>query len=190
MTEVGDRTGPIIVTPMRRRHLAHVLGIEEAVHPRPWSEALFEGELAQPRTREYLVARSGAEVVGYAGMMTVVDDAHITNVAVAPPHHRRGVATRMMIQLLRRAADRGTSQATLEVRWSNEGAQALYRRFGFAPGGVRKAYYADSGEDAMIMWAHDIDLPAYADRLADIEATLPTPTVLEGFPQHTESDLA
>lgn len=184
------RTGDVVVTPMRRRHLAQVLVIEGTVHPRPWSEALFEGELDQPRSREYLVARWGPDVVGYAGMMTVVEDAHITNVAVDPVHHRQGIATRLMVQLMRRAADRGTTQATLEVRWSNEGAQALYRRFGFAPGGVRKGYYADSGEDAMIMWAHDIDLPTYAERLAGIEASLPTPTVLEGFPQHTESDLA
>ena len=74
----------------------------------------------------------------------------------------------------------GANQLTLEVRVSNLAAQAVYRRFGFAPAGVRKAYYVDNREDAVIMWAIDVQGPSYAERLARIEASLPSPSVLQG----------
>ena len=159
----------LVIAPMRPRHLPAVLAIEEQAQPRPWSERIFQSELAQPN-RAYLVARSGATVVGFAGVLLVVDEGHVTNVAVDPSWHRRGVATSLLLRLCRTSAERGARQLTLEVRVGNSGAQALYRRFGFAPGGVRKAYYPDNREDALVMWAHDIDLPAYAERLAGIEA--------------------
>ena len=95
-------------------------------------------------------------VVGYAGLMMVADDGHVTTVAVDPAWHRRGIGTRMLLELARRAPGRGVEQLTLEVRMSNAGAQELYRRFGFAPAGVRRGYYVDNGEDALVMWAHDI----------------------------------
>ena len=160
--------GDLVIAPMRRRHLPAVLAIEEQVQPRPWSERIFQSELGQPN-RCYLVARHGAAVVGFAGVLLVVDEGHVTNVAVDPSWHRRAVATSLLLRLCRTAAERGARNLTLEVRMSNDGAQALYRRFGFAPGGVRKAYYPDNREDALVMWAHDIDLPPYAERLADIE---------------------
>jgi ribosomal-protein-alanine N-acetyltransferase len=158
----------LVIAPMRRRHLPAVLAIEEQVQPRPWSERIFQSELGQPN-RCYLVAHHGAAVVGFAGVLLVVDEGHVTNVAVDPSWHRRAVATSLLLRLCRTAAERGARNLTLEVRMSNDGAQALYRRFGFAPGGVRKAYYPDNREDALVMWAHDIDLPPYAERLADIE---------------------
>ena len=160
--------GNLVIAPMRRRHLPAVLAIEEQVQPRPWSERIFRSELGQPN-RCYLVARQGANVVGFAGVLLVLDEGHVTNVAVDPSWHRRAVATSLLVRLCRTAAERGARNLTLEVRMSNDGAQALYRRFGFAPGGVRKAYYPDNREDALVMWAHDIDLPPYAERLADIE---------------------
>ena len=82
---------------------------------------------------------------------------------------------------MRAAVDLGANQLTLEVRVSNDRAQALYRRFGFAPAGARKAYYADNGEDALVMWVHDVAHAAYAERLAAIEASFPSPTVRVGF---------
>ncbi|MBI2708803.1 MAG: ribosomal protein S18-alanine N-acetyltransferase [Actinobacteria bacterium] len=171
----------VVVTPMRRRHLRGVLRIEERVYPRPWSMGLYLSELGQPATREYLVARAGAHVVGYAGLMVVLEDGHVTNVAVEPAWHRHQIATRLLLQLLRRAVARGLERATLEVRWSNSGAQALYRRFGFAPAGMRKRYYVDNHEDALVMWAHGLQEPAYAERLAGIERAIPGHTRLEGF---------
>ena len=168
---MDDGPSDLVIAPMRRRHLPAVLAIEEQAQPRPWSERIFQSELAQPN-RMYLVARSGATVLGFAGVLLVVDEGHITNVAVDPSWQRRGVAASLLLRLCRTSAERGARQLTLEVRMGNRGAQALYRRFGFAPGGVRKAYYPDNREDALVMWAHDIDLPAYAERLAGIEAEL------------------
>ncbi len=169
----------IRVERMRRRHLRGVLRIEQAVNPRPWSLSLFLSELRYGDSRVYVVARSGLDIVGFAGLMLVAGDGHITNVGVDEEHRRHRVATRMMLVLARRGLAEGAEALTLEVRMSNTGAQELYRRFGFAPAGVRKNYYADSNEDALIMWANDIDTPEYRARLFDIEQALPTPTLLE-----------
>lgn len=171
---------PVVVTPMRRRHLRQVLRIDHAVYPRPWSLGLYLGELATDEGRSYLVARQGATVIGYAGLMVIVDDAHVTTVAVAPSRQHDGVGTRLLLVLVRQAIALGAARVTLEVRASNRGAQSLYSRFGFAPSGVRRAYYVDNREDAVIMWALDVTSAPYAERLAAIEASLPTPTVLQG----------
>ena len=171
----------VVITPMRRRHLRSVSRIEQVTSGRPWSLGLFMGELSLPESREYLVARLGHQVVGYAGMMLVVDEGHVTTIAVDPAWQRNGIGTRMLLQLARRGIARGARQLTLEVRVGNTGAQAMYRSFGFAPAGIRKAYYVENNEDALIMWAHDIDLPSYRDRLDAIDASVPGSTSIEGF---------
>jgi ribosomal-protein-alanine N-acetyltransferase len=166
---------------MRRRHLRSVLRIESQVYPRPWSLGLFMSELALRSTRVYYVARVGATVVGYAGLMLAGTDGHVTTVAVDPAWHRNKVATRMLLGLCRAGVERGCTGLTLEVRMSNAAAQDLYRRFGFVPAGVRKGYYVETNEDALVMWAHDVDLPAYAERLDAIEAGVPGTTTIEGY---------
>ena len=158
---------------MRRRHLKAVIAIEQRIFPSPWSIGLYLGELSQPATRAYYVARVGPEVVGYAGMMMVLSEAHVTNIGVAPEWQRHGVGRRLLLQLAREARHRSAQHLTLEVRVSNVGAQELYREFGFAPAGIRKNYYAEVNEDALIMWAHDIDTEQYGARLDTIEARLP-----------------
>jgi [ribosomal protein S18]-alanine N-acetyltransferase len=168
------------LAPMRRRHLRGVLRIEAQVYARPWSLGLFMSELSLRTTRVYRVARVDGQVVGYAGLMLTGSDAHITTVAVDPDWRRCGIATRLVLAIARAGVDHGASALTLEVRMANEGAQALYRRFGFAPAGVRKNYYAETKEDALVMWAHDVDLPAYLERLRDIEASIPGTTIEEG----------
>lgn len=176
-----DHESPtVVVATMRRRHLRGVLQIEQQVYPRPWTFGLFLSELGQRSTRLYLVARVGHRVVGYLGMLRAVDDGHITTVAVDPAWQRQGIATRLLTVAARAAATRGCHNLTLEVRVSNLGAQALYRRFGFVPAGMRKGYYPENGEDAMVMWANDIDEPGYARRLAEIEAGIDGLTVIEG----------
>ena len=165
----------IRIEPMRRRHLRGVLRIEQESNPRPWSLSLFLSELRYTDSRVYLVARSGLDIVGYAGLMLVAGDGHVTNVGVAPEHRRQGIATRLMLVLARRAIAEGAEALTLEVRVSNTAAQDLYRHFGFSPAGVRKNYYSDSNEDALIMWAEDIGTPAYRARLLRIERDLPHP---------------
>jgi ribosomal-protein-alanine N-acetyltransferase len=100
---------------------------------------------------------------------------------VAPEWHRRGIATRLLVVLARHAIERGADNLTLEVRVSNDAAKELYRRFGFAPAGIRRNYYAEVNEDALVMWATDIGRPEYRERIDAMEATLPGPTELEGL---------
>ena len=171
------------IVPMRRRHLRGVLAVEELVYPKPWSAGLFTTEMSQPDSRRYLVAlepgraaRFGRRtVLGYAGVMVAVGEAHITTVATHPHHHRRKIASRLLVQLLRAARDLGAEAATLEVRVNNRGAQRLYSAFGFAPVGVRPRYYAETNEDALIMWAYDVHTDAYAALLDAQEARLDQP---------------
>ena len=169
----------VVVSPMRRRHVRSVLRIEEQVYPRPWTSALFLSELALRSTRAYFVARVGREIVGYAGVMISFEDSHVTTVAVDPDWHRHGIATRLLVGLVRESLVRGAQHMTLEVRMSNKGAQDLYRRFGFAPVGVRKNYYPETNEDALVMWVHDVDAPEYAQLLQGLEARVPGDTVFD-----------
>jgi ribosomal-protein-alanine N-acetyltransferase len=155
---------------MRRRDLRRVMAIEQVVFPEPWSHGVFVSELALRRGRAYRVARIGKETVGYVGLMFVEEEAHVTTVAVAPEHQRRGIGTQIMLGAVRIAQEEGARHVSLEVAVGNERAQALYRRFGFVPVGVRKGYYQLTGEDAFVMWAYDIDSASYRDRLARIEA--------------------
>ncbi len=169
----------MIVTPvdvsivaMRRRHLRSVLRIESSVYPRPWTLGLFVSELAQRSSRVYRVAKVDGGVVGYGGMMFAAGEGHVTTLAVDPAWHRRSVGTRVLLALVRASLDAGCTALTLEVRMANTSAQALYRRFGFAPVGMRKGYYAETGEDALVMWAHDVDSEDYRERLAAIDTGL------------------
>lgn len=168
--EAAAPCGPVVVNPMRKRHLDQILAIEARAYPNPWTRTVFENELAQGITRSYVVAQVGREVVGYCGVLYVVDEAHITNIAVDPRYHRMRIGTRLMAHAVRQAWDRRITGITLEVRMSNFAAQRLYQKFGFQPAGVRRGYYQDSGEDAMIMWAYDVDSPEYRERVSSIEA--------------------
>lgn len=168
------------VGPLRRRHLKSVLRIDQTVYPRPWTRGIFVSELSQvPERRQYLVARIDGEVVGYGGLMFAGDDAHVTTLAVAPEWQRHTVATRLLLTLSREAIQRQATSLTLEVRQSNEAAQELYRRFGFAPAGVRRNYYAQEREHALVMWAHDIGEADFRARLARLEGDLPGLTLLD-----------
>jgi [ribosomal protein S18]-alanine N-acetyltransferase len=164
--------GAVRIFPFRRRHLRSVVRIEEEAYPRPWTATLFLSEIAQRATRRYTVACIGPLVVGYAGLMIVEDEGHVTTLTVDPAWHHRGIGTVLLLDLARAALPLGVRHLTLEVRTGNAQAQALYRRFGFAPVGVRANYYAETGEDALVMWARDIDSDAYARRLDAIEARL------------------
>ena len=170
----------ITISPMKRRHLRRVLRIENQVYPRPWSYGLYLTELALRPARVYLVATADARFCGYAGAMIIGDDAHITTIAVDPRLHGRTIGTRLLAALTRQAVASGVKNLSLEVRMSNAAAQAMYRRFGYAPAGVRKNYYAEVKEDALVMWAHDVDGPAYAARLRGIEDSLAGSTTIEG----------
>jgi ribosomal-protein-alanine N-acetyltransferase len=167
------------VVGMRRRHLRGVMRIEAQVAPRPWTTSLFLSELALRSSRAYMVARVGRDIVGYGGLMMTLGDGHITTLSVDPRWHRHKIGTRLLLALAREGIARGATGLTLEVRLSNLGAQALYRRFGFEPVGVRKGYYVETKEDALIMWAYAVDHADYAARLESCERTVPGSTLVE-----------
>lgn len=166
----------VTVTNMRRLHLPAVLGIETQVYPQPWTRALFVNELGMRTTRAYHVARIGRGVVGYSGLMFIGDECHVTNIAVNPSWQGREIGTRLMLNAIEVAIQRGARHMTLEVRVTNSAAQALYRKFGFAPVGVRKNYYRESNEDALIMWTDDLTGSEYVGRIARLRDGLGAPT--------------
>lgn len=143
----------VAIFPMTFGDLDGVMEVERLSFRTPWSRGAFESELQQIYT-VYLVARLGSQIVGYAGMHTVYEDAHVTNIAVHPTQRGKGLGERLMWELIARAKARGAHRMTLEVRRSNTPAQALYQKLDFItrPGALRKGYYADTGEDAIIMW--------------------------------------
>ncbi len=159
----------IELAPLTADDLAETVVLEQRTYATPWSEAVFRDELAASG-RTYIKAMAGRDLVGYAGLMVVGDEAHITTVVVDAAHRGAGIGTRLVLELVERALAAGATSLTLEVRISNRAAQALYRRFGMAPVGVRKKYYVD--EDAVIMWAHDIASAEFGERLAGIRGEL------------------
>ena len=180
--EVAPEQLVVHILPMRRRHLRSVLKIEAQVYARPWSLSLFVSEMALRTSRAYYVARVNGVLVGYAGLMVSEEDGHVTTLAVDPAWHRNKIGTRLLLILARTAIRRGASNLTLEVRVGNTAAQEMYRRFGFRPAGIRKNYSVETNEDALVMWAHDVNTPEDARRLAEIEAGVPgTTLVSEGL---------
>jgi ribosomal-protein-alanine N-acetyltransferase len=155
---------------MRRRHLRQVLRIESQVYPRPWSAALFLQEMTRKTDRVYLVARWDGQVIGYGGIMLAPPEAHVTTIAVDPAWHRNHIGTKLMLGLIDAALARGARSVSLEVRKSNLGAQKMYERFGFRPVGVRRGYYVETGEDAIVMWVEGVDQPRYRDVLDTMRA--------------------
>ncbi len=173
VARVADESFPAIdLTRMRRRHLRKVLSIEGRVYPRPWSASLFLSELTQRTTRSYLVARHRGEVVGYCGMMFTGFEAHVTNIAVDPDWHGRKIGSRLLIAVVTEAMARGCPRISLEVRVSNAAAQAMYRKFGFEATGIRKGYYIETNEDALIMVIDDALTNEYRVRLQALRAEL------------------
>jgi [ribosomal protein S18]-alanine N-acetyltransferase len=168
------------ISPLRKRQIKQVMAIEEQVYPKPWSAGVFRGEVVGMRdgSRLYVAATVQRRLVGYAGILYQVDDGHVTNIAVDPQWQRHKIGARLLLTLARAAVARGCHAITLEVRVSNHAAQAMYRRFGFQPAGIRARYYENT-EDAIVMWAHDVDQPPYLDRLEAIEDELPGRTVWE-----------
>lgn len=141
---------------MGPQHLDQVMEIEKQSFPTPWPRQTFEFEIFYNELAEYIVAVVGSRVLGYGGMWMVLEDAHITNVAVHPAYRGRGLGRRLLLELMRRAIVRGGRRMTLEVRPSNHAARHLYKDLGFVERGVRPKYYQDNNEDAIIMWKDNL----------------------------------
>ena len=140
----------IIIIPLHFSHLEAVAALEQRCFSDPWSEAGFLGELDNP-VAVYFIAEQQGTVVGYAGMHAILDEGHITNVAVSPDCRRHGIGKTLAETLIREAGRRGLRSLTLEVRESNGAARALYRKLGFADVGRRRGYYQSPAEDAVLM---------------------------------------
>ncbi|AIF50834.1 ribosomal protein S18-alanine N-acetyltransferase [Pelosinus sp. UFO1] len=128
-----------------------VLAVEQQSFITPWSREGFVNEMNNDLSY-YLVMVEAGQIIGYAGMWLIVDEAHVTNVAVLPTHRGRKLGEQLMTALIEHAKKRGALRMTLEVRASNEVAQNLYGKFGFVPQGRRRNYYVETKEDAIIMW--------------------------------------
>ena len=139
------------VRPLELGDLGAIEVIEQRAYPTPWSRSMFASELAKP-TSICLGAFEGDELVGYVINSRYVDAWHVMNVAVDPDYQGRGIATRLLERLFELTANDGRRGYTLEVRVSNVDAIRLYERAGFKARGVRRGYYTDNREDALIMW--------------------------------------
>lgn len=148
----------LTVSGMLPIHVERVLEIEALSFPMPWSRQSFEFELTENEFAYYIVALVNQQVVGYAGAWLVLDEAHITNVAVHPDFRGKKIGRLLMTELIRRVLVKGALKMTLEVRLSNHIAQKLYQSLGFEPMGRRKRYYSDNNEDAIIMWKDLIEV--------------------------------
>lgn len=135
-----------------REHIDDIVNVEKLSFRIPWSRQSIMDEFLNNETAVYFCALAGGKAVGYAGMWQVLDEGHITNIAVHPEFRQCGLGSALMEALLAEAERRDIKALTLEVRKSNFSAQALYRKYGFSDGGMRKKYYADKNEDAIIMW--------------------------------------
>lgn len=144
--------GGIVVRPMTIEDLDGVMSVEFDSFLTPWSRSAFEEELAQNRLARYLVAEENGTVIGYAGTWLVINEAHVTNVAVSGQRRRQGIGRLLMEKLMDLARENGMESMTLEVRVSNEAARMLYQQMGFVEAGLRKNYYSETKEDALILW--------------------------------------
>jgi ribosomal-protein-alanine N-acetyltransferase len=162
---------PVSVEPMRRGDISTVSAIERRCYAIPWHENAYYTELSN-RSACYLVARLGGQVVGYAGMWVIVDEAHITTLAVEPQQRGKKIGERLLQGLLEEAILHGATRATLEVRENNVVAQNLYRKYGFREAAIRKNYYTDNQENAIVMWVDDIHFDTYLQRMRELKHEL------------------
>ncbi len=140
---------------LQEDHIATILGIEKLANGAPWSEKSFRNELDHPHGI-FLVAILEGMVVGYGGVWHVIDEAHITTVAVAELDRRKGIGQKLMVELLKKSKDAGMTCSTLEVRAGNDAAIKLYEKLGYQITARRKGYYPDNKEDAVVMWLYEL----------------------------------
>ena len=143
---------------MTAKDVPAVARIEQTIFSEPWSADSFRKGI-EAKSDIYLVAEEDGEILGYCGLWGVIDEGQITNVAVAPEHRRKGIAEKMLRELMKQAAESRYTEFTLEVRVSNVPAIALYHKLGFHDEGIRKDFYAKPREDALIMWNSWTRLP-------------------------------
>lgn len=162
----------VVLEPMKVEDIPRVLEIERESFRTPWPADAYVHELKENRLAAYLVARAEGELVGYAGLWVILDEAHITTIAVDPGYRGQHIGERLLLGLIDAALARGARWTTLEVRKSNLTAQTLYKKYGFREIGTRKSYYSDNREDAIVMWTGNLREREFQAKLAGLRKDL------------------
>jgi len=162
----------VTLRPMTVEDIPRVLEIERASFRTPWPSDAYTHELKENRLAAYIVASADDRLVGYAGMWVILDEAHITTIAVEPALRGQRVGERLLVGLIDAAMERGARWMTLEVRKSNDTAQNLYHKYGFREIGTRKGYYSDNREDAIVMWTGNLREREFQERLARLRQAI------------------
>ncbi len=165
----------VSVEAMTLADIPRVLEIERQSFSTPWPRDAYTHELMENHLATYIVARREREIVGYAGMWVTLDEAHITTLAVDPRVRGQHIGERLLVGLLDAALTRGTRWMTLEVRRSNAVAQTLYRKYGFREVGIRRGYYGDNREDAIVMWTGTLSEHTFQQRFSTLKRGLDLP---------------
>ncbi|MGR9047636.1 ribosomal protein S18-alanine N-acetyltransferase [Halobacillus faecis] len=137
---------------MTKDDVGAVMEVEKASFAVPWSGETFKKEMEDNPYAHYYVVENEDEIIGYCGLWLIIDEAHVTNIAIHPDHRGNKYGEHLFRHTCNEAIEHGAIQLSLEVRVSNTAAQHMYRKFGMVPGGIRKRYYSDNGEDALVMW--------------------------------------
>lgn len=149
-----------------------VLDIEKLSFAATWPSNAFTNELRDNKLAHYFVGRIDGRIVAYGGLWVILEDSHVTTIAVHPDFRGQRLGEELLVRLLDEAIERDASWITLEVRETNDVAQRLYRKYGFTVVATRKGYYSDNDESALVMWAGNLRGTLYANRLAALKAAL------------------
>jgi len=164
------RPSGLTIQPMATADVALVTRIERASFSTVWPSDAFYNELSTNKLAHYFVGRYDGRVVAYGGIWVILEDSHVTTLAVDPEYRGRGFGEVLLLRLIDEAVDRGAAWITLEVRESNAVAQRLYRKYGFTTVTMRTGYYTDDNESALIMWAGSLRSELYRNRLRVLRA--------------------
>jgi ribosomal-protein-alanine N-acetyltransferase len=164
--------GRLRIDAMAASDLPDVLEIESLSFVSSWPQNAFASEIRDNRLAHYFVGRLDGRIVAYGGIWVILEDSHVTTIAVHPSYRGKKLGEELLIHLLDRAIGNGASWITLEVRESNDVAQKLYRKYGFTIVSTRRGYYSDNNENALVMWAGNLKGPLYAARLNVLRETL------------------
>jgi len=158
------------IVPMSASDIAAVTRIERASFSTVWPSDAFYNELNTNKLAHYFVGRIGEQVIAYGGIWVILEDSHVTTLAVDPAYRGRHFGEIMLLRLIDEALERGAAWMTLEVRESNTVAQHLYRKYGFTTVTLRRGYYSDDNESALVMWAGNLKSDLYRNRLTVLRA--------------------
>ena len=162
----------VAIRPMRIDDIEYVSRLERRCYTLPWSSSAYVTEVGNPNAYYTVATLPDGTIAGYAGMWVIMDELHMTTIAVDPSVRGLKIGERLLLDTIREGVKRGAERATLEVRERNTVAHNLYVKYGFEDVAVRKNYYSDNGENAIIMWANDLTQPPYQAMLAEYEARL------------------